>query len=288
MTDTNGDVLLLFWMLKLIPSQISVGWCLQLMKTANLSFKMISRRKPLTTASLLILMIKVFNGNTLTCHPAEYQIGNECCPMCPIGSRVKIVCTEFRSTSCLPCIDGTFMNQPTGLKQCFPCTHCDAGSGLKIKRSCTTISDTVCEPLEEFYCIDFTEEHCAAAQKHRRCQPGQYISQKGTAFADSVCSDCSGGTFSDGTFTFCQPHTQCESKNLQLIRPGTASTDAECGEHSAKGTALVIVIPLIFLLILIPAVVYFVMKKTYLKRKKRNSRISNNGEAGVETLQMTV
>ncbi|XP_070824560.1 tumor necrosis factor receptor superfamily member 14-like [Chaetodon trifascialis] len=164
--------------------------------------------KSVTAAPLLILMMNVFRGQTLTCHRSEYQTGNECCPMCPPGSQVKTDCTEFRRTSCLPCSEGSFMNQPTGLKHCFDCTSCDAGSGLKIKTSCTATSDAVCEPLEGFYCLDRTEDGCMAAQKHTRCQPGQYIHQKGTALTDTVCSDCPDGTYSDGTFTPCQPHTQ--------------------------------------------------------------------------------
>uniref|UniRef100_A0A4W6DFA0 TNFR-Cys domain-containing protein n=1 Tax=Lates calcarifer TaxID=8187 RepID=A0A4W6DFA0_LATCA len=122
--------------------------------------------------------MKVFSGNSLTCHPAEYQTGNECCPMCPPGSCVKTNCTEFRSRSCLPCLEGTYMNQPTERTQCFPCTNCDAGSGLKIKTSCTSTSDTVCEPLEGFYCMDVKDKCCMAAQRHKHCEPGQYISKK--------------------------------------------------------------------------------------------------------------
>ncbi|XP_026187706.1 tumor necrosis factor receptor superfamily member 14-like isoform X1 [Mastacembelus armatus] len=196
---------------------------------------MSSRRNPVAAACVLILLMKVFSGHTLTCQRAEYQIGNECCPMCPPGNRVKTDCTEFRSTSCLPCTEGTFMNQPTGLKQCFSCANCGKDSGLKRKRSCTFISDTVCEPLEGFYCIDSTGDGCEAAQKHKHCQPGQYISQKGTAYTDSVCSDCSEGTFSNGTFESCRPHTQCDSVNLQLIKAGTASTDTVCSDCS-EGT----------------------------------------------------
>uniref|UniRef100_A0A3B4YIH1 TNFR-Cys domain-containing protein n=1 Tax=Seriola lalandi dorsalis TaxID=1841481 RepID=A0A3B4YIH1_SERLL len=124
------------------------------------------------------------------------------------GNRVRTDCTEFRSTSCLPCMEGTFVNHPTGLKQCFPCTNCDPGSGLRIKSSCTTTSDAVCEAQGGFYCTDSTKNSCVAAEKHTRCQPGQYISQKGTASKDTVCSDCRDATFSDGTFTSCQPHTQ--------------------------------------------------------------------------------
>uniref|UniRef100_A0A4W6D4E8 TNFR-Cys domain-containing protein n=1 Tax=Lates calcarifer TaxID=8187 RepID=A0A4W6D4E8_LATCA len=122
------------------------------------------------------------------------------------GSRVKTDCTEFRSTSCLPCLEGTYMNQPTGLKDCFPCTNCNTDPGLKIKTSCTSTSDTVCEPLEGFYCMDVKDKGCEAAQRHRHCEPGQYISKKGTASTDTECSDCTDGTFSNGTFTSCQ-HT---------------------------------------------------------------------------------
>uniref|UniRef100_A0A8C9XXC8 TNFR-Cys domain-containing protein n=1 Tax=Sander lucioperca TaxID=283035 RepID=A0A8C9XXC8_SANLU len=161
------------------------------------------------------------------------------------GSRVRKHCKEF-GTSCLNCDEGTFMDQPTGLTECFPCARCDSGSGLKIKTACRTTSDTVCEPLEGFYCKDSSEKGCVEAQKHRSCQPGQYISQNGTVLRDTECSDCSDGTFSDGTLlTSCQPHTQCQH---QLIKPGTASTDAECGEQSS-GAVIVIVVPVICLVV---------------------------------------
>uniref|UniRef100_A0A3Q1GKH3 TNFR-Cys domain-containing protein n=1 Tax=Acanthochromis polyacanthus TaxID=80966 RepID=A0A3Q1GKH3_9TELE len=100
----------------------------------------------------------------------------------PPGSRVKTDCSEFRSTSCLSCPHGTFMDKLTGLKECFPCTNCDEDLGLKVKTSCTTTSDTVCEPLEGFYCIDPIGNNCAAARKHRICHPGQYINQTGWYF----------------------------------------------------------------------------------------------------------
>ncbi|XP_055366253.1 uncharacterized protein LOC114858750 [Betta splendens] len=171
----------------------------------------------------------VFSGHTLTCHQAEYLIENECCPMCLPGSRVKTDCTEFRSTSCLSCLEGTYMNQPTGLKYCLACTNCDQGSGLKTKKSCTSTSDTICEPLEGFYCVESSDNDCNAARQHRRCETGQYISKNGTSSSDTECSDCSDGTFSDGSFTSCRPHTQCDRENLHMVKAGTASTDAECG-----------------------------------------------------------
>uniref|UniRef100_UPI0037E9B413 tumor necrosis factor receptor superfamily member 14-like n=1 Tax=Semicossyphus pulcher TaxID=241346 RepID=UPI0037E9B413 len=122
-----------------------------------------------SAASLLMLVLNVFRGHALTCDQSEYKIGNRCCLKCPPGSEVQTDCSsESSSTSCLPCTEGTFMNQPTDRMQCFFCRDCDAGSGMRIKTSCTQTSDTVCEPLEGFYCI----------------------SQR------------------DGTFTSCRPHTQ--------------------------------------------------------------------------------
>lgn len=35
--------------------------------------------------SIQIIVMTVFSGLSLTCHLAEYQIGNECCPKCPPG-----------------------------------------------------------------------------------------------------------------------------------------------------------------------------------------------------------
>ncbi|XP_056240316.1 tumor necrosis factor receptor superfamily member 14-like [Seriola aureovittata] len=238
--------------------------------------EMVSRRNHYTAASLLILTIRVFRGNTLTCHPAEYQIGNECCPKCPPGGRVVKDCTESRTTSCQPCIEGTFMNHPTGLKQCYRSTNCDPGSGLRIKSSCTTTSDAVCEAQEGFYCTDLTKNSCVAAEKHTRCQPGQYISQKGTASKDTVCSDCRDATFSDGTFTSCQPHTRCESENLQLIKPGTAASDAECEEKSLNVT--VIVICAVVLLLVIGLVVVLVVWKI----RKHLAALNRNGRTPTE------
>ncbi|XP_062247213.1 tumor necrosis factor receptor superfamily member 14-like [Platichthys flesus] len=225
------------------------------------------RSKHLEAASLLILLVKVFSVNTLTCHPTEYQIGNECCPLCPSGNRVKTHCTEFRSTSCLPCVNDTFMNLPTGLNKCFPCTTCGPDSGLKTNTSCTATTDSVCEPLEGFYCIDRIENHCAAAQKHKQCQPGQYIKHRGTALTDSQCSECSDGSFSDGTLTSCRPHTQCESQNLQLIQPGTASTDAECG--NLKKDQAAIIVPVFFMgLLVVGSLVAFFLWRKYIAGKR--------------------
>ncbi|XP_061591555.1 tumor necrosis factor receptor superfamily member 14-like [Cololabis saira] len=244
--------------------KISVRWFLQLKKTYYVLHKMILRGIHLTAPTVLIILMRVFSVQTLTCHRTEYQTGNECCPMCPAGSRVKTHCTEFRSTSCLPCEDGTFMDKLNGLKQCHQCSNCDTGSGLKTTLLCTPTSDTVCEPVEGFFCIDPGSPGCTAAQKHKSCEPGQYIRERGTASSDTECSDCSSGTFSNGTLTSCQPHTQCETKHLQVIKAGTASTDAECGEQSFTILILAgVVVPVVFLCLVV--VVFIIYRRRKIK-----------------------
>uniref|UniRef100_A0A3Q3FC35 TNFR-Cys domain-containing protein n=1 Tax=Labrus bergylta TaxID=56723 RepID=A0A3Q3FC35_9LABR len=156
------------------------------------------------------------------------------------GGWVSADCTDFRSTLCKPCPDGTFMDHPTYHPVCYISKSCDEGSGLKMKTSCTKVSDTVCEPLEGFYCSDSRKDDCVEARKHRHCEPGEYIREHGTSSTDTVCSTCSDGTFLDGTFTFCQKHKQCESEGLLLLRAGTKTEDAQCGDIPSDWTGLIV------------------------------------------------
>ncbi|XP_026988978.1 tumor necrosis factor receptor superfamily member 14-like [Tachysurus fulvidraco] len=165
-----------------------------------------------------------------TCARAEYEINGECCPMCPPGSCVFRHCTEFTSTTCKHCVGLTYTDEPNGLASCISCTVCDAGQGLRVKAACTQTSDTVCEPLEGFYCTDKYRGSCIYSVEHTKCSPGQYIKQKGTALKDAECAECSDGTYSNGSLLVCKPHSTCEDFALTKIKPGTKSLDTECGK----------------------------------------------------------
>ncbi|CAL9703760.1 unnamed protein product [Knipowitschia caucasica] len=168
-----------------------------------------------------------------SCHRAEYLYKGECCPMCPAGTFVKKDCSEFRSTSCEPCPDGTYQEEPTGRGQCQRCRMCAAGSGLKVKAPCSRTSNTVCEADEGHFCLGPLEDFsCGASQRHRRCLPGEYIRKPGGPFADTECGTCANGSFSNGTLSLCQPHTQCEQLDKVTVAAGTSESDAECGEKT--------------------------------------------------------
>lgn len=46
------------------------------------------------------------------------------------GSVVKRDCTPQSGTRCVPCVDGTYMDQPNTLTKCFPCSSCDQGTSI--------------------------------------------------------------------------------------------------------------------------------------------------------------
>ncbi|XP_018945896.1 tumor necrosis factor receptor superfamily member 14-like isoform X1 [Cyprinus carpio] len=164
------------------------------------------------------------------CARAEYEIHGECCPMCAPGNHVYWHCTVDTSTTCVPCPASTYMDEPNKSDKCFPCSVCDARLGLRIKKTCTRSADTICEPLEGFYCTERKKNSCRFAVKHSECYPGQYVKQTGTVCTDTVCGNCIEGTYSYGSFTACRPHSNCEIRGLKEIKPGTMSSDVECGK----------------------------------------------------------
>ncbi|XP_073688531.1 tumor necrosis factor receptor superfamily member 14-like [Garra rufa] len=181
------------------------------------------------------------------CAPAEYEINGHCCPMCAPGNRVLWHCTVDTSTTCVSCSASTYTDEPNGLEMCFSCSTCDAG--LRIQKSCTRLSNTVCEPLKGFFCMVRVKGSCKLAVKHTQCKPGEYIQQKGTASTDTVCDECTNGTYSDGTFTACQPHTICQSMGKQ-IEAGTTSSDAKC-EHNPNGLVVGIISGVVVVVVIV-------------------------------------
>uniref|UniRef100_A0AAY4BFD4 TNFR-Cys domain-containing protein n=1 Tax=Denticeps clupeoides TaxID=299321 RepID=A0AAY4BFD4_9TELE len=196
------------------------------------------------TCTFLFIIIMSCYG----CKQAEYGIDSECCPMCSPGYFVHRHCTEYTSTTCLPCPSSTFIGEPSGLEKCRSCTTCDTNLGLRIQKNCTSVSDTTCDPLEGNFCSRFSPPSCSLAQKHTQCEPGQYIKQNGTASTDTVCTDCVGDTYSDGSFSTCRSHTQCKL----MRKGGTSSSDAEC-----EDVVTIIVIILSLLLVVTMMLIFF-------------------------------
>ncbi|XP_048066999.1 tumor necrosis factor receptor superfamily member 14-like [Megalobrama amblycephala] len=218
------------------------------------------------------------------CVDAEYEMNGQCCPMCAAGYRVYSHCTDDDgSTVCGPCPESTHIDEPSGLTTCFACTVCEESRGLRVNKACTRGSDTVCEPLEQFYCTERIKGSCRNAEKHSECSPGQYIKQAGTPSTDTVCADCEADTYSDGSFSSCLPHTQCEALGLTETSPGTRSSDRECGNTTAR-IAIGVTVTLIIIII---AVVSFSI--VHIRKKKRSgSGTQEKGNDSKEKASMVV
>ncbi|XP_072569634.1 tumor necrosis factor receptor superfamily member 14-like isoform X4 [Paramormyrops kingsleyae] len=199
-----------------------------------------------------------------SCNQAEYDIGGECCPVCPQGSRVYKHCT--------------YTDEPNGLTKCKPCTVCDQGLGLKTVRACTHYSDTVCGVLEGHYCINPYNGGCRAANKHTACKPGQFIKQPGTEYTDTVCEDCSDNSYSDGSFTNCKPHTDCESRGLVTVKAGDQAADFECGEKNDTALTAGISVGVIAVIIMAAATYLLYKRQILYCTRARNKDQPPEGE----------
>ncbi|CAL8252607.1 unnamed protein product [Arctogadus glacialis] len=227
---------------------------------------------PTTLVHLVWLFFIAGTIVSANCPPNEYRHGIECCPECPSGKRVSEDCRADKITACELCSEGTFHNGYNKRKECDPCTDCPPGLGLKVKKLCTKTSDTLCELLDGYFCKETKRGGCMAAQRHKDCSPGQYIRQRGTASEDTVCIKCIDGTFSDGNSTSCLPHTRC-GEGQQQIKPGTQSTDFECGEPSKALLWLSSI-----LIVLIP--VFILMLCVCYRKKKKDGKVETYFERG--------
>ncbi|XP_064176474.1 tumor necrosis factor receptor superfamily member 14-like isoform X1 [Anguilla rostrata] len=203
-----------------------------------------------------------FCGLAYSCGSAEYEINGECCLMCTPGTHVNKHCTEYTNTSCIPCAQKTFMDRPSSLPECLPCSVCDPAMGLKTERECTPTSNTACGPLDHHYCTKTDNKGCSFAQKHTICRPGQFILHKGTTLTNTECGYCPDKTFSNKSFSaYCKPHTHCQSLGLQEITAGTNTSDSECGPINIPVS---IIVPVLLVSVVILTIIFI------LKRKKKN------------------
>ncbi|XP_048065003.1 tumor necrosis factor receptor superfamily member 14-like isoform X2 [Megalobrama amblycephala] len=147
--------------------------------------------------------------------------------MCSIGSMVLYDCIGSFSTTCKPCIPGTFISEPSGLHKCFPCKHCDENEGLYIQSKCTTIGDTICDVLDGYHCTEYSNLQCLRAVKHSVCRPGQKTKTLGTKTSDTECENCPFGFYSSSGLN-CTKWTDCNARNEIQSEDGSHVKDVKC------------------------------------------------------------
>nr|QGX42138.1 TNFRSF14 [Protopterus dolloi] len=186
--------------------------------------------------AVMILLLSVWSllGEN-SCDDAEYFITGQCCPMCAPGDRVNQHCDDKTGTSCIPCTQGTYMDHPNGLTECFKCQLCDLGLGLQEVKKCTYTSNAVCDCRGGYFCVELKGEGCGVCRKHSVSKPGYRVKENGTTRSDTVIEACPLGTFSAEEMSEkCIEWKDCAKLGLLEIEPGTSTKDAVCKEKSYR------------------------------------------------------
>ncbi|XP_069466312.1 tumor necrosis factor receptor superfamily member 14 isoform X2 [Ambystoma mexicanum] len=194
------------------------------------------------------------------------------------GSRVQEHCTQYRSTSCIPCVPPTYMDHPNGLQECFRCTVCDPSGGLKEAIKCTYTKNTVCSCKDGYYCTERNQDGCDFCEKHTSCGPGDRVKVHGTEISNTVCENCPHGSFSrDNMSEFCTTWTSCPELGKKELFMGNSTSDAVCSEpDSSVGVIAGIIVTILVLLAV--AIIYIFRKKIRgCPRKKRGTKKTNDG-----------
>ncbi|XP_031650584.1 tumor necrosis factor receptor superfamily member 14 isoform X1 [Oncorhynchus kisutch] len=214
------------------------------------------------------------------CGPAEYKkFDGQCCPMCGKGLVVRRDCTIESSTSCIPCIRGTFMNEANGLTKCFPCSSCDPGQGVFTQTECKPTSNTVCHVLDGYYCRSYSSNsECSFAVEHTHCSPGQSTKSPGTKTTDTMCEECQHGFYSQYGVN-CTAWTDCAAMGRVKTEDGNSRQDVICNKVPPRiHTTLIAPLLLILLLGLTVAALF----GFYLARAKRKKEFHEFYEVPVQ------
>ncbi|KAG5282745.1 hypothetical protein AALO_G00059500 [Alosa alosa] len=123
------------------------------------------------------------------------------------------------------------------------CPMC--GPGYYVYKHCTEHSSTSCAPCTASTCTD-AQSGLLSCRLCTECDSS-------TSSSDTVCGDCGENTYSDGSFTSCRPHTQCEP-GYELIKEGTSSNDTECKKSLIGIITATVIVTLLVIFITIAAI----------------------------------
>ncbi|NWI60161.1 TNR14 factor, partial [Calyptomena viridis] len=188
------------------------------------------------------------------------------------GLRVFKHCTASSSTTCIPCVKGTYTAHPNGLTHCMPCRHCDEGANLMTAAACTYTKNTVCGCQPEHFCTSLGPEGCELCQPYTVCGPGTVLKQRGKPTTkDNVCQVCPPGTSSTGSMSeTCtqQPRSRHHNYFFSHIR-------LEEPSPALPVPAVIAVLVSVVILAVVPAVIYVWQRrkrKSYMPRKYRHEQ----------------
>ena len=191
---------------------------------------------------------------------------SQCTPpiTCGPGSFVNWNCTK---PICVPCDSQSFKTITSDLRtdSCSPCQQCLRVRNVKFKKSCTTISDAVCECISDaYYMRPFDDDKCVPVPK-----PKPKPTSPNPVTTTTTTTRPSMATTSMATMT------SMATTSMATMTP-SVTTHAPFFSHSARGSASVEVGLLVglsvvgaFVVIVTVVVIVFWRKLTREKKRKK-------------------
>ncbi|KAK3608700.1 hypothetical protein CHS0354_036222, partial [Potamilus streckersoni] len=177
--------------------------------------------------SLFSVLITLILNRCTGCDVNQFNLDsvggqNRCCDKCLPGYGVVYNCTKENNTVCDTCTDGTFSSHIAHYTTCKGCSSCKNAYTM---HPCNATHDAVCKCHVGFYLASY-ENTCNLCDL---CPAGWGASRSCNYRENTVCTQCSNGTFSNklSAFARCIPCSKC-SENQVLLQRCTTSQDTVC------------------------------------------------------------
>ncbi|XP_024859999.1 tumor necrosis factor receptor superfamily member 5-like isoform X2 [Kryptolebias marmoratus] len=188
--------------------------------------------------------------NASQCGPSQARINQWCCDMCLPGTYVVAFCTEFQTTVCRPCGEGTYANKHNMFDRCEPCQSCQQGYAEK----CTKTTKGTCSCHHGFLC---SNSICSVCVENKCTSWENVIKTNGstnnqlTEYSYHCEPKCLQNQYFDLKEDTCKPRTHCGTQRLIEQFPGNTTHDSVCYDPAQRrgGDFIYIVITVGFVLL---------------------------------------
>ncbi|XP_037627859.1 tumor necrosis factor receptor superfamily member 5 isoform X2 [Sebastes umbrosus] len=212
-----------------------------------------------TKMHLLLLLVTMMMWDFMAmtaaqprCDPlTQYEKHGECCKMCGPGTRMSSS-NSCLDPQCTECMDNEYQDKYTNESMCKRQPYCDPNSNFEVVHMSKTKKST-CMCKEGFHC---SSRECITCVSHTTCKAGHGAQYKGNHNRDTVCQNCTGGTFSndeswDGV---CKKWTECMDGH-RIQQKGTDVSDNIC-EGTSRTHVIAAVCGIVVIGILV-AIIFF-------------------------------
>lgn len=190
--------------------------------------------KKLSGLPILVAFLGLCRGilPSLAATPIYEVPGLGHCFMCPNGTKVDQDCPgNLTISTCLPCENHYYQDEPNGLKHCKLCTTACHKNGV-VAQICTNITNMICmcQPGYHRYPLDPIDPFFEC-KEHTGCGEGEGEAYPGNFTHDRKCRKCElGKEFVDKTDTkhpVCKICRKCPEGKCTLLE------DAKCDDNSS-------------------------------------------------------